>query len=369
MTMTMRGRGRTRGGALSLQEVVRIVTSALSMKERNSRLVEFTREREARRKAGFTPMEMEDLRELYNAYMSLEVEGKSNTVARLSKMFTACGRPTLSAEELSSLKDIVTNTRRRPADSDSEGAAASFDIFLQWMQEVFAQGIGGLQRPSSECTPMPSLEGLQGRHGFGVSMLRERLRRQADRGPSSPGGSSGGTPSSGPSPKALRAGSLTKRSSRESYPAGRSRAASTNSSKTNSRFCSRKESLKSDCTGVMGDAMSGDSVLNLKGLPPSEAMLARRQYRANSVDMRGVQGDANQLPLQQGLVANGSMPSGKLQELPMPAPAEQVPSLQAKRKVKKGLDSMTIVTDAIAKLRGQLDHIGDHSATPEPEDE
>jgi len=135
------------------------------------------------------------------------------------------------------------------------------------------------------------------------------------------------------------------------------------SSKATSQDASRKVSIKSDATTTtFGD--DSTSFLVLKGLPQSEALLSHRQFRANSRD-EAVQ-EVLQLPMSQAGFGTVVSTSSALPCIKPPAalpPPGVKGGLPSKRKVKKALDTMTIVTDAIAKLWGHQEHINMDSST------
>jgi len=135
----------------------------------------------------------------------------------------------------------------------------------------------------------------------------------------------------------------------------------------------------------------GRSVMRLKGLPPSEAMLSRKQFRANSVDLTdSTKQQAEIQQSQQALLDSLSAGAANTGEVAMAgasteatgatssssgaAEAQLLRGLEGlvppsalragvdpsepspvKRKVKPVQDSLSIVTDAIAKLREGLE--------------
>lgn len=181
-------------GTVSIEDFVRIVTFALRDKERARRSEEFSRERQARKLAGFTPVEMEDLRELHHTYAKLEVPirrsegGGKDPLIRMTVLLQSCGISNLSDNDASKLQRIV---RKLTPSEDMEriiGDCAPFDVFMLWMREVLAQSIGNLKwkggvgaksgtEPKESADKfLPTDEELAGRKGFTAAMLREALR-------------------------------------------------------------------------------------------------------------------------------------------------------------------------------------------------
>merc|ERR1719401_3049977 len=94
-------------GRISFDDLVRIFTEALKSKDREQRTKEFKAEQLTRREAGFLPMEMEDLREVHDTYLSVEVEGNASTLAQLLSLFQICQVRRLRKNEVNMLKEII----------------------------------------------------------------------------------------------------------------------------------------------------------------------------------------------------------------------------------------------------------------------
>lgn len=181
------------------------------------------------------------------------------------------------------------------------------------------------------------------------------------------------------STKSSRSGSGVSSRIGSRYIGTKSRPSSNTSSRKGSRPGSASRSSR--LSAVEGkedhDDMVGRSVMNLKGLPPSEAMLSRKQFRACSVDLtnNAKQGEAQPSLLLPGLLAVaggagvGGGPGRPLGEASGDAVAEALRGAKGgalagraggtsadrqtsptNRKVKPVQDSLLIVTDAIAKL-------------------
>jgi len=448
-------------GTLSLQDFTRIVTFALREKEKAKRLEDFARERQVRKLAGFSPLEMEDLRELHRTYANLEVPvwrieaGSKDPLVRMTLLLHNCGLGNLSERDAGALQRIVRKLTP-PADMERlVGDTAPFDVFMLWMREVFAQSIGNLEwtgtvstmssKKSQGAKFLPSELELEGRKGFTIGMLREALRcnvlnssgerwefGDVDMGsPVSRCESDDGKRGSAESltgrsrlrstlmesqthrstiteSQKYRNSTITesqnpRRSSGDvSTPRARrrsgeqqtfgspgrgsrsSRIESRTSSQTNSRrgsgqfsdgACSSLGQQPGAGGAVQDDAFriqprakgaSGTSVMIMKGLPPSEAMLGRKDFRACSVDLTNVTG----LPSQ----VDGSDIAAKVEAMARRSQLTSLPQLpaeavgkgvgQAKRKMKPVQDSLDVVNSAIAKLSMEQDPPSPSGNTP-----
>jgi len=436
------------GRMLSLNEFVHIVTSALREKQRSWRHVEFARERQARIDAGFTPWEMEDLRELYNTYKTLELPpqkwqapagingGCGDEVLRLTTLLGNCGIRNLTLQERALLSRIVRGSHagifghaattgfENLVSSGSACSAGSstcsagggggstdlvpFDVFMKWMCEIFEQGVGNLKWRGAQCLGSSATEmDLAGRRGFGAAMIRESTcvdehrdscsRRTSISGsrpplaegrqggpasqldgsetmprPSSKDGPRTGRNCSGNKPQQKRLGYS---SSTVGRPPGHRRS----SGSTDSQGSSRRTSIGQHTAGSSramtpqgerGGAVSSDdssSVFVMKGLPPSEAILSRKQFRACSVDFTNHEdrqnGDVGTPPTLLDAQSVERRMSGAhrppVQKLPpmQPRPPEDAHGSKslAERSVKAPQDSLSIVTDVIARLSVSAD--------------
>lgn len=171
----------------------------------------------------------------------------------------------------------------------------------------------------------------------------------------------------GVSPRASRGGSRP--SSRPpSRPPSRpsSRPASRRNSRSNSRS-SASLSMQSGEVATVGEGEGG--ILKIKGLPPQEEILARKQFRAMSVDLstatlniEGIKSQAS--PGEESpRVEDGDVPPRQLTEEKRsasqgdsaPSTKQSTTSVEAKPKLssrskKQAQDTSTLVSDALAKL-------------------
>jgi hypothetical protein len=266
-------------GSLSLRELTCILSAALLDCERIQRRLDFQRERQAKLEAGFTLKEVEDLRELYNTYMGIVV-ANNNPFARLLKLFECCGIKGFSTSDVTTLRNVVKQT------SQDWTGPVRFDMFLRWMSIVFQHRMGGMgrqSRRSSTVTPSASRRPSdasyvaseapyeEGVTGFVAAVERERKRL------------------AGTSVATTRVVSKDK-CALPRIPRQASKA-STHGSKTRSRIVSRAASRSGSRSNSIGSATSvmaaekASKIFSLKGLPPTEAMLARKKFRANSMDI------------------------------------------------------------------------------------
>jgi len=234
--------------------------------------------------------------------------------------------------------------------SGTKGNEVPFDIFMRLMQELFACGIAGLRwQGIAEATTLAELEG---RPGFAVAMLRERMKVVSHVGV--PYNVLEGGRELHSSQDFSTDGHASRMMPTSSVPKAKHKSVSLNCSRTGSRKGLRRLSRSGQVRfsgshhnstdrgpTAIDDSISaadleppvqgsGGRVMNLKGLPPSEAMLSRKQFRPCSVDLANYPKQAD--TQQQAITV-----------LPSAVPL-------AKRKVKPAQDSLLLVTDAIAKL-------------------
>jgi len=450
-------------GHLSAQDIIGITGMVLRSVQRERRRAEFQRERRARREAGFSHPEVEDLRELFRTFTTIDVHAgrkpvctritqpaQRDALARLTLLLGFCGIHDLSEMDVRALEAIVT--RRLPADDTPPGSVISFEVFMLCMHEVLAGSVGHIRWCGGQEQDSDAGEQLAGRSGFGAFMLRERLcrerqrqaaavRRQLRRGFAKSVSVCSHRQSSGS--REPRGGEGNKRSSTcselrisrensESQLSSPSRRQSSecSESRTGERPASRQcgqvlhsardpqlgaHSLREwrpsqpatrrdsgrpwssrqpaarhagggggplalhpgdeeaaalscrACTGIDGPAdASGchadeksQSVFFMKGLPPSEVMLGRKEFRACSVELGLYEqaavesgGAAEPKPLL-GLPPKEALACRSLDaEIAQPQEIGRTPS---NRKVKRVQDSLAIVNNAIAKLAEQKD--------------
>mmetsp|Transcript_136532 Transcript_136532/g.254990 ORF Transcript_136532/g.254990 Transcript_136532/m.254990 type:complete len:1139 (-) Transcript_136532:8-3424(-) len=391
-------------GSLTFQDLCRIVTAALHSKEKERRHMAFAAERRVRKQVGFSPIEMEDLRELHDTYLSVEVQGNNGALPRLITLFHICSVRELSHDEVDLLKDtIARNTAEQIPGEDP--SMVSFPTFMLWMRDVFQNRIGDLQWHYHQSV-VPGAD----RKGFAAAMLRDQCRAA---GMTSPKASEAGSSSmvstrrgsfdlsvpsrrsSGTSPGAFNLGKMLAMSQAPSSFSSRhnsislqggskgsalgrvSRGSSRNNSRFNSRRGSRENSRSNSLFTDAADLATGlkeqnddahKAVFLMKGLPPQEAMLARKQYRAISVDLSNAGTSvgpaaaiANESKVSESTLSSKAPDEEKLPSIsaqlaqqvqmrpgPSMKPEGQAPSKS--RSVKQGLDPEMLVAGAVAKL-------------------
>jgi hypothetical protein len=127
-------------------------------------------------------VEMEDLRELHYTYIQLDMPVDRTPTAlkdprlRMTLLLEGCIATGLSEEDRRKLGHIVFKSKG--FDRISNDGIAPFDVFMNWMKEIFSQGIGGLYSSSSGASSggPPTEAELVGRRGFVAAMLREQAR-------------------------------------------------------------------------------------------------------------------------------------------------------------------------------------------------
>jgi len=344
------------GVDVALADVIRVITAALREKERMRRKEEFLSEQRSRRGAGFTTLEAEDLRELHETYLAQQVPEKAHSFERLSLFFESCGVRDLTASERQACKDILA--KHLPG----EGRSATFTEFMFIMMEVFAQSIGELRWSGGG--GLITLPELHGRKGFAAEMLREYLYVVCHTASSSAthtrrGSSMEITPLSSRRNSGMRkVNSGDRRPSRSPNSRAGSRGVSRSASMKGvvdkvSKVAEVDEEVSSKKDPAVKDPVDR-TVMNLKGLPPSEAMLSRKQFRACSVDLTDTLPQVVPDSRASSRAAHREPPRAhaSLAEIVPPGPpkGDTTAASPTKRKVKPVLDSLTIVTDAISKL-------------------
>lgn len=177
-------------GTISFDEFCRIVTTAKRLKARARREIDCKRELEACRQAGFSPIEMEDLRELHRRYSKLVLPDNlmasvlQDPVLRMTTLLESC-TPQLSQSDRDKLTDIIRESDFGGFDTSEAlkrvvgDGIAPFDLFMIWMKEVLAEGLGGMKWTAStlsEDGAATQEEELRGHHGFAAVFLREHAR-------------------------------------------------------------------------------------------------------------------------------------------------------------------------------------------------
>jgi len=313
-------------------------------------------------------MEVDDLRELYSTYLDLETDGNSNYAPRrLAALFECCGIGDLSARDVAAVKDITS------AHSDS----VTFDVFIKWMGEIFKRKVGGMKlqsrrnstgfegsrapskgstiredcsrRTSTASAGISEVAPAEDRRGFVAAVLRERklakhgpllvtnavTQRHSKEieGPTTPKWSQRS------SSQGVRSRVLSRAGSR-----GGSRVGSRGGSRIPSRSNSRSNSLTREVGAGNGKStteVAKQNVFSTKGLPPSDAMMARKRYRANSIEKATLGLEEHR---SHGAGAGASAPARPRLD------SSVQPSGTGMRQEKQVTDSLETVTDAIAKL-------------------
>jgi hypothetical protein len=319
------------GGVLNFSQVLDILAVSVHEKRIAARSEELLNEQTARHQGKFSVAEIEDLRLLHSVFLAQGIDSgdnensKERIVSRLASMLQSCGVKSLSDPDLRLLRSLIPEKLSR----DDE---VSFGKFVTWMEGVFSNRLGGLERKSNHASGPSD-------NSFAATLLRECP--DAKKPPSDEkatgtiretSASSGGeTASSSVAPSQTRRTQRRKTIARQSTWTS-SRAEGAQTSRSNSRSQSKRASTKEKCTP--NDAPDAPEVFNLKGLPPSEAMLARREMRACSVDFDDPTA-VHQVP---GAVRD-HLANFKLEQ-----------SQPLERKVKPVTDSHVVVSGAIERL-------------------
>jgi len=358
-------------GHLTADDLLRICALIKCSSKRDLRFQQIKKEHGVRGDLGFSLVEIEDLRELHKFYSGLDMQSATN-VKRMQALLEKCG-VSLTKEEDRELKGIcakgVVQPHRRVSDESAANCPVPFDIFLAWMRDIFSSNIGGLAR-----TLRGSADDLQRRTGFIALMQREqeKLQKKVGGGQSADysksagiawrpktlgivppiGSESGSAFLTSPASYSSTGRSSLATSRRSSGMRTRSQGNKTvGSTPSESRRASSTGRLRAGLEGqqVDGDALE-ESKLVLKGLPPSEAMLARKAIRACSIVIDDANdiglGDSRLSPGGSKLTPGGSRlsPNAKVGWKAPQSPGKQ-------RKVKPVQDVDQVVMDAILKLQ------------------
>lgn len=349
-------------GSIVLQDLVRIVTLALRSKERARRQAEYVQELEVQKECGYSPLELEDLRELHSSYLS----DPGGPLQRLATLFLGLGVE-LAPEEMALLRTIVK--KHTPEEHLRSGDGQTpFNVFVHWLRAIFAERIGGIEwHGESERAPPEE------RRGFCPAMIREWYAAIADAiGSSSSGSRSnslrhntlGSMGSSVPSSASHRTSSASGRAwlvsqgsrlgsrvpSRGSRAGGSRRESSRSTSRREShrsRSCSNTPPVDRSTRAEFDHSVDDESALVLnKGLPSSDAMLGRRLIRAPSVDL------STSSQLDRSRPEDGSRSSNlpSLPSLPGSRQLGQTTQKTTQRKVREAKDANLVVSEAIQKL-------------------
>jgi hypothetical protein len=292
-------------GWLSLNQVLRVLSAALLEQERAGRRQELERERAARRETNFTVNDMDDLRELHRNFCKrMNAPARAGTVDRMRKFLEQCGI-VLTTDEMKILREIVTNKSEKENADDARRQAGNppFEDFVRWMYEIFRHDLHGItnlmkigdhaQVASTEKNSTEKNSALTQRASFVKTMLKEEEARQFAAQQSSGGaGSSNSDKGTRRHRRNRQEGNSTGVSSSSNSAKGScfgsvvssvqpSRRGSTGKGKPNG------QASGSEVAPVEGAPLEVEGVLQLKGLPPAEAMLSRAVPRAISAEDSG----------------------------------------------------------------------------------
>lgn len=324
----------TIGNSVSLEDILRILSAAVRERERSRRREAFRREQAARRAAGFSLMEIDDLREMHDSYQNLLPEASTGNMARMLAFLGTCGLEGLNDEE--ALGKILDE---HPASCDGarpDRPSAPFDTFILWMKEIFVEGLGGLQW-QAKGGDLPTWQDVEDRPGFTMAMLRHRLLTVPVREPEEvlpelpvdPLQMMQSRNSDNDSSSEVGMSSVASWSGASRSPSKRnaSKQRSQLSSRANSRSGSRSRPGSRPRSGAATPNTSGDKgqpVVGLRRLPQASVLVDRKQFRANS-------------PLGAASSCGPALPPSS-------------PELQTKRKAKPVQDTSSLVLGAIADL-------------------
>lgn len=159
-------------GTISFRDFVRVASMSLRDAERTSRMKEFSDERNAVKASGFGLLEVEDMRELHEAFCTLvqpNVSGqKRSSLDGMLRLLRGCNIGGFRAEEVDQLQSIVQVDK----DAFADGSEISFAAFIGWMDAMAVHGLANITREGQ--THITS-EDLKDRTGFAASMIREQL--------------------------------------------------------------------------------------------------------------------------------------------------------------------------------------------------
>lgn len=276
--------------SVSLEDVLRIVTAALREKERLRRREAFHREQAARRAAGFSLTEMEDLRELHMSYLNLFPQATASNVIRMQTFLSTCGLRELTRDEEEGLARILGAYTIPDEAQRSGNSGVPFDVFVLWMRDIFARSLGGFHW-QSKGRERPVWQDVEDRPGFAMAMLRHRLLASTFQAPASAKQQPEAVPAaeSGPLEVAVGGGSGTSSGSNKGgAPCGRASCTPTKRSSSSRRRSRRGNGNSRSRSGSRSRSSSrqvsadegGELVVSLKGLPPPDVLVNRKQFRA-----------------------------------------------------------------------------------------
>jgi hypothetical protein len=385
-------RRASQGGVLSLQDAFYIVTQALHQDQCEKRRQELRNEQKLRREYGFSVSDVEDLHELHRTFRAqlenystmlpdnTEIDSRAVT-SQLAVLLEHCHVKKLVFDELQSLRELVFEKPPEP------GGHVPFDSFVHWMHGVFTQQLGGLERQDSsekkmegdsfvstllrECAdangnnedshtpvddnPVVQVEAVVTEHEAGAETESSTDESSSSKAPVSRHNRRRKTLAK----LGFMAKDANPRTNSRKQPYSRSTGAQ------DSRSASR-EDLSSTADKAPSSSRGNDDgdKFCLKGLPPSEAMLGRREIRACSLDADPVTfvEQLNTVLPPDAQITGSTGPPGPVQAVDTSSsrtdPALAHPSSRScaasapalVRKVKPVQDAATVVQGAIARL-------------------
>jgi len=418
-TMQRRGEGRSAMGvnAYYEDEVIRIVTRCTRDWERQGLRRHLDDEREARVKAGFSHFEMEELRELFRLFKEMDLPDAPNDDLkhRLTIFLSQCGVRKLSRADLDAMRQVVAQPAAwTPPEAGQRNAEVTFGLFVRWMSEVFKQSIGGLSRSSIQTREEKHDAPYANLPSFARAFLREHMRHENQQeevkpakctlggvalalmGMRASGAAGAGASAAATAPAAgggdddeedcTSAAGLVMEPSASAPSSMETRHAMSMGSKRRTSSSSRRR--KAERSGGSGGGSSGKKSASSRGtslgtdrdeeeledeprptsnvpretsLPPSEAMLSRREIRACSIDA----GRDAALPLTQHAQTGGTGDvKGQGGSSGSASAGLASEPFAGERKAKHMADAEVVVRAAIMELEEQADERSDNLFPP-----
>lgn len=351
------------GGTLNFLQFLKMYNVALLELQKEKRIASYERERKSQLDAKFTASEMDDLRELHMVFCTAERDAKSKGImARLTLLLQECGVSPLSEKEVEIMKTVL---QEHPV-QDKGGPDPSFAVFVSWMSRLIKEDIGGiamlLQKPETQTQRRDADAGLSAqvkkkegqaanrknllkRKSFAQIMqleeeeeeekkqdLLHEVRHHDQKLRMRPGSTSKPMSDASATPKS---GLCSHQQSRR----GSSNAMTGLSSRKRSGQFSKQSFDSGDGGSDHGEEAMETGVLQLRGLPPDQAMLGRRVPRAISAEDSGDEG-GDEVPREIRPPRNTTEPLAGSEGM-----------AQVKRKVKERPDPVALVNAAIQSLK------------------
>eukprot|EP00929_Paragymnodinium_shiwhaense_P028666 TRINITY_DN16576_c0_g1_i4.p1 TRINITY_DN16576_c0_g1~~TRINITY_DN16576_c0_g1_i4.p1 ORF type:complete len:703 (-),score=139.46 TRINITY_DN16576_c0_g1_i4:207-2315(-) len=295
------------GHRLSYNEFLVVATKICQTCRSEQRKADYEKELALQKDTSFSVLELDDLRQLHRAYLSLERRADEDTYSRLHRLLRLCDASELTEGDIQALREVVNHhcaVDHRYASSSK----VAFETFVRWMADIFEIGLAGLHRREAV---------VGGRSGFVAAILQEAQakrqqqydsEREARQQQQQLDGVSDLSSlafnlmekSRGGSRKPSRRNTLVnlqvpqaRRASTVSFAAAahrlvskeRSPFASNAASRLGSRQTSRQTSRESMDPDSGGLEAVQTGVFTIHGLPTSETMLQRKPGRATSRDL------------------------------------------------------------------------------------